>query len=316
MNSKRNITLSLLAYYLDGWADLIEGMGSKAEQVKREVIKQLIERHMPDVQVEEVKAKPGLFIKDYRDYSITTTHPGAMTMIYIGNHGNDLYTSWRTYITPPPNWKLLSIITQIASVLVFIFIIVGIFIWIPRDIRDFMNYIKWEVVQSVAFQWIIYAAGIFIILLIIAGVLGQVRRKDTGAYLNRGVFWCAALIALLIAWWLKDTGNIVVLVLQIFGALIKKIIMDIVTLTLAGMGAFLGNIFMIVVLIMLFSLMVKRNAFYYLTIQPNLFDAEDITAMVLSVHKSMIRALDLQGISVDKLRLKPSFKGGRKGEDV
>jgi len=54
----------------------------------------------------------------------------------------------------------------------------------------------------------------------------------------------------------------------------------------------------------------------YVFIQPNVFDAEDITAMSLSAHKSLLRALDETGIDVTKLRLKSEFKGGRRGEIV
>jgi hypothetical protein len=49
---------------------------------------------------------------------------------------------------------------------------------------------------------------------------------------------------------------------------------------------------------------------------PNIFDAEDITAMGLSTHKSLLRALDSVGIDSSKLRPKQDFKGGRKGELV
>lgn len=47
-----------------------------------------------------------------------------------------------------------------------------------------------------------------------------------------------------------------------------------------------------------------------------MFDAEDITAMGLSVHKTIIRCLDTAGIDISKLRLKRDFKGGRRDETV
>ncbi len=60
----------------------------------------------------------------------------------------------------------------------------------------------------------------------------------------------------------------------------------------------------------------KGNFLAFFFIEPNVFDAEDITAMSLSAHKSLIRALDNTGIDVTKLRLKQNFKGGRRGEDL
>jgi hypothetical protein len=38
--------------------------------------------------------------------------------------------------------------------------------------------------------------------------------------------------------------------------------------------------------------------------------------MSFSVHKSMLRALDSEGVDISKLRIKEKFTGGRKGEDI
>lgn len=60
----------------------------------------------------------------------------------------------------------------------------------------------------------------------------------------------------------------------------------------------------------------KGNQVAFFFIEPSLFDADDITAMSLAVHKSLLRALDKEGIDVKQLRLKQSFKGGRREEDI
>jgi hypothetical protein len=60
----------------------------------------------------------------------------------------------------------------------------------------------------------------------------------------------------------------------------------------------------------------KGSFLAYFIIEPNVFDADDITAMSLSVHKSVLRALDSAGIDNSKLRLKQDFKGGRRNETV
>ena len=54
----------------------------------------------------------------------------------------------------------------------------------------------------------------------------------------------------------------------------------------------------------------------FFVIEPNLFDADDITAMSLTAHKSLLRAMDSSGIDMSKLRLKQDFQGGRRGERV
>ncbi len=61
---------------------------------------------------------------------------------------------------------------------------------------------------------------------------------------------------------------------------------------------------------------IKGRFFAYFFIEPNVFDAEDITAMSLSVHKSIIRSLDDAGIDISKLRVKQTFRGGRRGDEV
>ena len=54
----------------------------------------------------------------------------------------------------------------------------------------------------------------------------------------------------------------------------------------------------------------------YFFIEPNIFDAEDISEMSLAAHYSILRSLDKAGIDTSKLRIKQKFTGGRKGEDI
>ena len=49
---KENV--NVLGYYLDGWADLIEGMGEKADEVRTKVLEGLLERNMPQIDVSNV----------------------------------------------------------------------------------------------------------------------------------------------------------------------------------------------------------------------------------------------------------------------
>jgi hypothetical protein len=70
------------------------------------------------------------------------------------------------------------------------------------------------------------------------------------------------------------------------------------------------------------SLMAKAGRLFkgdYLAdffIEPSWFDAEDITAMRLPVHKSILRALDASGIDISKQRLRQTFKGVWRGEEL
>jgi hypothetical protein len=60
----------------------------------------------------------------------------------------------------------------------------------------------------------------------------------------------------------------------------------------------------------------KRYSLAYFFVEPTYFDADDITAMGLAVHSSILRALDIVGIESAKLRLKQDFKTNRRGDSV
>lgn len=209
-SSYTTVDINNLGYYLDGWADLIVDKGMQAEQIRTTVVKMLQERNMPEVSVFSGSPK---IKNEIRPYGGATTHPGAATTIYIGEHGKDLYVSWRTFIKPVLNDRTLIAILIASGIL-------GIMSWLTTD------------------SFMFFLFSFVLILSLITGLL-----------------------------------------------------------------IFFGRVF-------------KGNSAAYFFIEPNLFDAEDITAMSLSVHKMLLRALDKEGIDTSQLRLKQSFKGGRREEDI
>ena len=46
-----SINVNKLGRYLDGWADLIEGMGEKSREVRTRVLEDLTERNMPAIKI-------------------------------------------------------------------------------------------------------------------------------------------------------------------------------------------------------------------------------------------------------------------------
>ncbi len=220
-----NINVNKLGFYLDGWADLVEGMGSKFEEVRSGVLKQLEGRNMPDILVGNREGYVSLVSKDRRIYVVSTTDPGATTTIYVAQHGKDLYASWRTWIEQVLNVQLLQIVGVVCGVLGFL----------TGGLRSSTDFFRNAQSTISITGWVTSTIGLLILAAILIAIAGRVVK-----------------------------------------------------------GSFL--------------------AFFF--IEPNMFDAEDITAMSLSVHKSLLRALDTSGIDISKLRLKRDFKGGRRGDAV
>lgn len=219
------IDVNSLGVFVDGWSELIEGMGTKADQVRSDVLDHLKARNMPNIGLGNKIGYVSLISKERRDYMVAETDPGARTTIFIAQHGVDLYASWRTWIEPKVNMDVL--------------------------------------------QWLIGGA---VVLGLLTGGLNQ-----TG-----GLYGPSRISFSLIGWVIYTIGFL---------------------LLAGGIIALAGKI-------------LKGSFLAYFFIEPNVFDAEDITAMSLSVHKSIIRSLDKSGIDVSKLRLKQSFKGGRKDVEV
>ncbi len=220
-----SVNVNNLGIFLDGWADLIEGMGDKAAQVRQDVLNQLQEREMPEIKLGYIAGYVGLVNHESRDYVVAETNPGASTMIYISQHGKDLFVSWRTWLKPVFNWEFL----------------------------------QWFVLGSVLL-------GLFI---------GGIRQSNS--------YWGPSETTFSFFGWIFATF---------------------VLLLLSAMGLTTAGKFL------------KGNLMAFIYVEANMFDAEDITAMSFSVHKTILRALDQSGIDVSKLRLKQTFKGGRKGDEV
>ncbi len=216
---REGINVGRLGSFVDGWSELIEGMGSKAEQVRSEVLEHLKARNMPNIGLGNNKGYVSLTSSEERDYVIAQRKPGAITTIYIAQHGVDLYASWRTYYSSPPNKELL--------------------------------------------YWVLGGSAF---LGLFPGGFGIGSIFDS--YGNNFSFFG----------WILSTIIFILLASYI--------------MVLAG-NHYKGD----------------PRAFFYKN--KTVFDADDITAMSLSVHKSVIRSLDKSGIDVSKLRLKQTFKGDR-----
>jgi hypothetical protein len=102
--------LTNLGGQLDGWADLVEGMGEKTEEVREAIMKELISKDMPEIQLAKKEGYVNEFTTNYRIYLTATKSPGITTLVSVKKHGTDLYISWRTFIRPVLNALLVLIL--------------------------------------------------------------------------------------------------------------------------------------------------------------------------------------------------------------
>jgi len=173
---------SQLGRYMDGWADLIEGMGEEAEGVRAIVLEELKERNMPDVTIKAVTMKEGITSsKSHREYIITTTFPGVTTTICVEKHGCDLFASWRTFIRTTINGDLIEIYVGIALVLEAIgYIMLN---W-PGSLGQLVEKIGEDISNNNLFvKEILYFIPIFLVILFLAAVAGVVMKQNLVAFI-------------------------------------------------------------------------------------------------------------------------------------
>ncbi len=103
-------TLENLGAWKDGWADLLAGEASKAEDVEKSFVESLKAHDIPMVMVEKVGFANKFSKKDY----LVVRNPGGTVAVQIGPSGNDLSLSWSLYTKHVPNWRMIAILGAIA----------------------------------------------------------------------------------------------------------------------------------------------------------------------------------------------------------
>jgi hypothetical protein len=175
---------------------------------------------------------------------------------------------------------------------------------------------NWDIFQAALIQWMIVAAAIFVGIVIIFSLVGLIRKRKVDAFLSTSMLWLSCISALIIAFFIKDVGKDIIPPLNSGIQLVATFTKEYISALLGWILTVLGTTAGLIVLLFIIGLLFKKSALYFITIQPNLFDAEDIAAMSLSVHRSVLRALDNTGIDTSKLRLKSKFTGGRRNEEM
>jgi hypothetical protein len=81
-----------------------------------------------------------------------------------------------------------------------------------------------------------------------------------------------------------------------------------------ALGIFIGFFMFEVIMIALAGYFIRGDFFAYFFIEPTIFDAEDITATNLVIHKAMEKSIESAGLDPAILRPKPDIRSGRVSE--
>ena len=109
-------TVESLGAWKDGWADLIAGEASKAEDVEKDFVENIKKRNIPMVMVEKVELASKFNKANY----LLVRKPNGVVAVQINPCGNDLSLSWSLYTKHVPNWRMLAILAGIAFVVSFL----------------------------------------------------------------------------------------------------------------------------------------------------------------------------------------------------
>jgi len=106
-------------------------------------------------------------------------------------------------------------------------------------------------------------------------------------------------------------------ILTILGLIIFGLIMGVQFDDFLSFGAkFIIAVIFGAILVGLDGLFLHRNPYKNFFVEVTTLDAEDVTALSLATHYSLIRVLDQTGIDTSILRIKEQFTGGRRNEHI
>ena len=274
-----------LGILLKEWADLIEGQTGKAQIVRDQLAVNLKSRNMPEVAAEAVGWKMG--DETVRLGVRTTKAAGYTSVIFVRDHGQDLYVSWRLYQRQVVNWTNIVVFAGIVAPLVSAVIAWrGLLGWV-------IGFILWLAVALIL--------GVGAGLLAYKGLRREIPIPNVSAQtndiLNLVIGIASPIIALIVL-------TQVLSIPRFPGVPPGFVAIYAAIIALGLVGALIGGV------------VTDGNPLAYIFHITTVFDADDSLAMILSVHKSLLHALDQVGIDTSQLRLPNETIEGRVGEFV
>jgi hypothetical protein len=142
------IRLERLGVRLDGWADLVDGAGDKAAEVRARLRQHLEARRIESVETYNALAPAGDQHGELRPCLLAETASGASVVVLVGESGQDLYVAWEAFVQPAPNAATFILLAGAASVLGFFSSL--LFDFGPRSVMDLLLWIIiWLVLGAV-----------------------------------------------------------------------------------------------------------------------------------------------------------------------
>ncbi len=104
-----------LGLHLDGWADLVEGAGDKANDTLHHVANMVAQKGNPLLSYQYVAFSTGSSSTRERPFLLIRLASGATIAVHTGAVGRDLYASWNLYVRPVIHWKRLGLMAGVAA---------------------------------------------------------------------------------------------------------------------------------------------------------------------------------------------------------
>ena len=275
-----------LGILLKEWADLIDGQADKAQAVQEQLATNLKNRNMPEVTAEKVQWKANNEEAVRRGVR-TAKAVGYTSVIFVRDHGQDLYVSWRLYQRQEVKWTNILVFAGIIAPLV-------------------SAVIAWRGLLGWVIGFILWLAAALVLgggaaILAYKGLRREIPipnvSPQTNEILNLVIGIISPIIALLIL-------TQVLSIPRFPGVPPGYIAIYAAILVLGLVGA------------LLLGLVTDGNPLAYIFHIKTVFDADDALAMILSVHQSLLHALDRVGIDTSQLRWTDETIEGRLGEAV
>ncbi|HFD39073.1 MAG TPA: hypothetical protein ENJ31_04390 [Anaerolineae bacterium] len=269
----------------DGWDDTIEGQGNKAEAVRRAFAEEMKRRAPPNLKTYRGTLSTGGVTGKRRPYYLVRNYAGALVAIYLASFGRDLYLAWDLFVRKRVKWRNLGIMFGIAVALSLLTL------WASSALGEGPSpFALGELFQE---SQALCTSACFVIWVIVVGAGALAAGLELHG--NRYAFF------------VEDTGYGYQQILWRNIAIMAGLV-----LALTILNVYLLAWLLIIVLNALIIGKILRGAAraFFIEVMDH-FAVNDTRAMVLTVDKSLRRAVDAAGLDASLLRPREMLQAGQ-----